>query len=68
MAQGDFGRSISPDFRFYLSWKALAKQGVCDEPGGAEFERVRAEWYTAGCPGPIGVFIRERANIGPEGK
>lgn len=38
--------------------------GNCDEPGGREFQRVRAEWIAAGRPGRIKDFIRSRANVG----
>lgn len=53
---------------FDAQWKRLAELGACDELGGLEYERVRAEFFAAGSPSPIEPFIRRRANAGPDGK
>jgi hypothetical protein len=46
--------------------RTLADQGRCDETGGMEYRRVRREWFDAGCPADVEVFISDRANAGPE--
>lgn len=51
---------------FDLAYDRLSDAGACDAPGGAEWDRVRNEWIAAGQP-EIEPFIRERANVGPDG-
>lgn len=48
-------------------WKSLSGIGVCDEIGGLEYERVRAEYFAAGSPPAVDVFIRRRANADSDG-
>lgn len=45
----------------------LSEKGVCDSPCGMEFERVQSEWLSWGIDMHMSarVFIRWRANIGP---
>jgi hypothetical protein len=49
---------------FYKAYDRLALLGHCDDPGGAEYERVRQEWLEAGKP-EIDQFIKRRANALP---
>ena len=51
---------------FWATYARLAKLGQCDSPGGAEYERVRAEWIAEGKPEKV-FFILRRANLGPFG-
>lgn len=46
-------------------WDKAATAGLADGRGGAEYNRVRAEWVMAGCPGGIYNFIVLRANHTP---
>lgn len=53
---------------FWMTYWRLAREGACDAPGSMEFHRVYGEWAEAGLPiGDMEAFIRERANIGPNG-
>ena len=47
---------------FGAKWRELAGQGVCDEGGGHEFNRVWLLWQREDYPFPLDEFIRERAN------
>lgn len=47
---------------FVENWTRLAREGVCDASGGAEFDRVFLEYLRAGKPALVGEFIRKRAN------
>jgi hypothetical protein len=47
---------------FGRTWDGLARMGVCDEKGGAEFERVLKEWVEADRPSNIEEFIAARAS------
>jgi len=49
---------------FDQAYERLSAEGACDDPGGMEWERVRAEWIAAGQP-EIDPFIRRRANVAP---
>lgn len=51
--------------QFARIWRALAEAGVCDEYGGAEYQRVMWEWCEAGQPRPIAHSIRTAANRPP---
>jgi hypothetical protein len=50
---------------FWNTYHALAKDGVCDSPGGYEYRRVFAEWIKAGKPNNVEQFIRKRAGWVP---
>lgn len=52
---------------FRSVYEALSNEGVCDSPGGVEYQRVLQEWLDAGRP-EASVFIRLRANAGPYGE
>lgn len=59
---------------FDSAWADCENEGCCDGMGGAEYRRVRREWYRAGRPVGIACFIAARSNIacddrsaGPEG-
>lgn len=47
---------------FLNAYRNLADASKADEPGGAEYRRVLAEWTAAGRPGMIGRFILDAAN------
>jgi hypothetical protein len=53
-------RSIERDFD--AVYKALALLGKCDEPGSAEYHRVKAEWKAVCCPAKIIAFVAWSAN------
>ncbi len=53
------------DVLFRIIYELLATTGACDDAGGAEYDRVRAEWIGAGRPEDASSFIRERANSMP---
>lgn len=61
--------SYTVDRRRYFRrvWDMLANEGSCDGAGGSEYQRVRREWFAAGCPFPAWNFIRDRANMGADG-
>lgn len=43
----------------------MAAYEEAENPGGAEYGRVLAEWRAAGRPADVEAFIRRRANAGP---
>jgi hypothetical protein len=43
-------------------YRQLADEGKADEPGGAEYTRVKAEWKALGSPTPTAEWIHGRAN------
>lgn len=49
---------------FRRRWEKLAKEGVCDAPGGAEYRRVYKAWLRTSCA-PLIPFIRAHANREP---
>ena len=51
---------------FNQTWSDLAKHGICDTMGGAEYTRVLKEWLQAGQPPDITSFIKSSANRAPE--
>lgn len=55
---------IDPDDAAHFDeiWEQLSVTGSCDGLGGAEYHRVRAEWFDRGAE----LFIRHRANILPD--
>lgn len=53
------------EFEFKLAWCLLARQGKCDEYGGAECRRVYGKWKAAGCP-DVEQFILLQANVAAE--
>ncbi len=57
---------VDEDTDFDTVWDRLEQVGACDGRGGAEYERVRAEWTAEGTyRGDLESFIRWRANVGP---
>jgi len=59
---------MTPEDSFNRIWDRLAYHGHCDERGGAEYQRVLAEWVADGRISHVQYvadFIRRRANIGP---
>lgn len=57
--QGGAGedRGETPLSRFHATWCQLAELGVCDAPGGAEYDRVLTSWWEDNCPDPEGYII-----------
>lgn len=53
---------------FSVVWDHLATYHLCDSRYSAEFVRVKAEWFAAGCPVPLAPFITKHANASPEVK
>ena len=51
---------------FFSAYEELAEDGLCDTPGGAEYERILDEWIDLGCPNGIEAFIVSRANAVPK--
>lgn len=47
---------------FKIIWTDLARDGKCDAPEGAEYERVYRKWVKDGFPLPIIPFIVKHAN------
>ena len=47
---------------FYRAYEIMASYGLCDSPGGSEYERVLAEWHEAGLPSNLAEFIYRSAN------
>jgi hypothetical protein len=57
------------DKQFNTAYARLAELGKCDSPGGAEYQRVKAEWIEAGRPTEreaLESFIHRRANSLPK--
>ncbi len=52
------------DADFERAWVILAREGSCDEPGGAEHNRVKDEWIAADRPEAVLSFIVHSANRG----
>lgn len=52
--------------RFQVAWERLAQEGFCDAWDGMECQRVLLEWWRTDRV-EIESFIRERANVGPDG-
>jgi len=50
---------------FDAAYRDLADKGRADEPGGAEYRRVKDEWIAAGCPKNVSSFICKAANRPP---
>jgi hypothetical protein len=48
---------------FNRNWRWCADHGYCDDIQGAEYQRVRREWFDAGCPDDVDLFIRRHANL-----
>lgn len=56
---------VSSAERFVLfrrTWRVMAAEGMCDEWGGMESQRVLREWIAAGRPMSLIHFIHESAN------
>lgn len=53
------------DIAFDAEYERLSKTGACDNAGGMEWERVKAEWIAVGRPTEITIeaFIRKQANL-----
>jgi hypothetical protein len=50
---------------FCSVWEFLARQGLCDAPGSAEYHRVFFQWVQAELPDPVCLFIGKNANRPP---
>lgn len=66
-ARGLLALFFEPQDKFDREYLRLSELGQCDSPGGAEHERVKAEWLAADRPTEITIaaFIRSRANDVP---
>lgn len=58
--------TLTPNSAVFDSiWDALARDSRCDERGGAEYERVKAQWMKFGEVNAIIGFILIYANATP---
>ena len=57
-----------PDEEFDTWWRVLEDLGKCDGFGGMQYQRIREQWLNADPRPPVGAYIQNEANCGPEGK